>query len=76
MLMERGIIRIHLEELIQKSGMSKNKFLHRADMERTQLNRYCSNDVARVDLDVLARICGVLDCTVGELLEFVPNERG
>ena len=74
--MERGIIRIHLEELIQKSGMSKNKFLNRADMERTQLNRYCSNDVARVDLDVLARICGVLDCTVGELLEFVPNERG
>ena len=74
--MERGIIRIHLEELIQKSGMSKNKFLHRADMERTQLNRYCSNDLARVHLDVLARICGVLDCTVGELLEFVPNERG
>ena len=72
--MEHGTIRVHLEELIQRSGMSKNKFLHRADMERTQLNRYCSNDVARVDLDVLARICGVLKFTVGELLEFIPSD--
>ena len=72
--MENGVIRIHLEELIQKSGMSKNMFLHRARMERTQLNRYCNNDVARIDLDVLARICGVLNCNVGDLLEFLPRE--
>ena len=72
--MEHGVIRIHLEELIQKSGMSKNMFLHRARMERTQLNRYCNNDVARIDLDVLALICGVLNCNVGDLLEFLPRE--
>ena len=54
--------------------MSKNMFLHRARMERTQLNRYCNNDVARIDLDVLARICGVLNCNVGDLLEFLPRE--
>lgn len=72
--MEHGVIRIHLEELIQKLGMSKNMFLHRARMERTQLNRYCNNDVARIDLDVLARICGVLNCNVGDLLEFLPRE--
>lgn len=44
-------------------------------MERTQLNNYCKNEVARVDLDVLARMCTVLECDIGDLLEFVPPEK-
>ena len=54
--------------------MSKNKFTQYAQMEHTQVNNYCNNKVARVDLDVLARICSTLDCTIGELLEYVPEE--
>ena len=69
-----GRIIIHLSELIESSGLSKNRFSHLAAMERTQINNYCKNNVARVDLDVLARICSVLDCSIGELLEYVPEE--
>ena len=72
--MDHGAIIIHLAELIKKSGMSKNKFTQYAQMEHTQVNNYCNNKVARVDLDVLARICSTLDCTIGELLESVPEE--
>ena len=69
-----GRIIVHLSELIESSGLSKNRFSHLAAMERTQINNYCKNNVARVDLDVLARICSVLDCSIGELLEYVPEE--
>ena len=69
-----GRIIIHLSELIESSGLSKNRFSHLAAMERTQINNYCKNNVARVDLDVLARICSVLNCSIGELLEYVPEE--
>lgn len=71
--MSHGKIIIHLDELIARSGMSKNRFSHLSTMERTQLNNYCKNNVARVDLDVLARICSVLHCSIGELLEYVPE---
>jgi len=27
-----------------------------------------------LDIDVLARLCTVLDCQIGDLLEFVPAE--
>lgn len=75
--MERyGTIRIHLDELIEKSGLSKNMLCHRAEMQRTQLNNYCSNQVTRLDTDVLARLCTVLQCEIGELLEFVPPQNG
>lgn len=71
---EYGHIRIHLNELIEKSGISKNKLSQRAEMQRTQLNKYCSNQIARLDIDVLARLCSVLHCEIGELLEFVPAD--
>lgn len=72
--MGHGKIVIHLGELIQNSGMSKNKFSQYSQMEHTQLNNYCKNKVARVDLDVLARICSVLNCSIADLLEYVPDD--
>ena len=67
-----GHIRIHLDELIKQKGISKNKLTQRAEMQRTQVNRFCSNDITRLDTAVLARLCSTLDCTIGDLLEFVP----
>ena len=69
-----GKIKIHLAQLLQEKGLSKNKFSQRAEMQRTQLNHYCNNTVRRLDMDVLGRICTVLDCSIGDLLEFLPPE--
>ena len=69
---EYGTIRIKLDELIKKSGMSKNKLSHKAEMQRTQINNYCKNSIKRLDIDVLSRICSALDCKIEDLLEFVP----
>ena len=71
---EYGTIRIKLEELIRERGISKNKLSHRAEMQRTQINNYCKNKITRLDTDVLARLCTVLECKIEDLLEFVPKE--
>ena len=70
-----GTIHIKLEELIQKAGISKNKLSHRAEMQRSQINHYCNNEITRLDIDVLARICTGLDCKIEDLLEFVPPDQ-
>lgn len=69
---EYGTIRINLDKLIKESGISKNKLSHKAEMQRSQINHYCNNEITRLDIDVLARICTVLDCGIGDLLEFIP----
>ncbi len=71
---EYGTIRIKLDELITQAGISKNRLSHKAEMQRTQINNYCNNRITRLDIDVLARICTVLNCTVSDLLEFVPPQ--
>lgn len=74
--MERyGTVKINLMRLIEERGISKSKLSQRAEMQRTQLNHYCNNTITRLDIDVLARLCTVLNCTIGELLEFVPPDK-
>lgn len=71
---EYGTIKIKLDDLIRQRNISKNKLSQRAEMQRTQINNYCSNKITRLDIDVLARLCAVLQCDIGELLEFIPPE--
>ena len=71
---EYGRIRIKLDELIKEKGISKNKLSHKAEMQRTQLTNYCKNKITRLDTDVLARLCTVLQCSIGDLIEFIPPE--
>lgn len=70
-----GRIKINVDKLIAENGISKNKLSQRAEMQRTQLNRYCNGTVTRLDTDVLARLCTVLNCGIGDLLEFIPPEK-
>lgn len=69
-----GYIKIKLTELLEDRQLSKNKLSHRAEMQRTQINQYCKNEVTRLDTAVLARICSTLDCKIEDLLEFVPSD--
>lgn len=64
-----------MAELIAERGISKNKLSQRAEMQRTQLNNYCNNSITRLDVDVLARLCTVLECDVGDILEFIPPKK-
>ena len=67
-----GRIEIHLADLLEKSGLSKNKLCHRAEMQRTQLRNYRDNKIQRLDIDILLRLCYVLDCDLYELIEYIP----
>ncbi|MCI8747147.1 MAG: helix-turn-helix transcriptional regulator [Lachnospiraceae bacterium] len=70
---DRGIIVIHLDELLKDAGLSKNKFCQRAEIQRSQLNGYLANTITRLDTDVLARMCDTLNCSISDLLEYKPK---
>lgn len=70
-----GHIRIKLASLIDKKHISKNKLSHRAEMQRTQINQYCKNEITRLDTAVLARLCATLNCRIEDLLEFIPADK-
>ena len=70
----KGSIEIHLKELLEKAGLSKNKFCQRAELQRGQLNAYLNNTITRLDVDVLVRMCHTLNCSISDLLEYHKPE--
>lgn len=71
---EFGLVQVHLEQAIEKSGLSKNKVAQRAQMQRTQLNNYCKGNIQRFDLAILSRLCYALNCTPGDILSYLPPD--
>lgn len=68
-----GKILITLEEYRLKHGVSKYKICRACNLQPTQLNSYCNNKLARVDLDVLTRICDYLQCDLSDILKYIPE---
>ena len=71
-ILQYGHIRINVDHQLAEKNLSKNKLCQRAELQRTQLNKYLNNDIVLLNIDVLARICTVLECEVSDILEFIP----
>ena len=65
-----GKVTIKLKDLMTKEGISINKLSQAAQMQRYQLKKYINNTVQRIDLNVLARLCCVLECEIEDILEY------
>lgn len=70
-----GKVNIKLDKLMKERGLSKNKICKFCDIQRSQLNKYINNDMTRVDLSILARMCDYLECNVEDLLEYQRDEQ-
>lgn len=72
---EFGSIKFHLAQVLANSGISKNKICKRTGMQRTQLNNYCNNNISRLDMTILAKLCTALSCDITDLIEFIPPSK-
>ena len=72
---EFGTIELHINELMKERNISINKLSFRAEMQRTQLKKYCRNEVQRVDLSVLSRLCYALDCDITDIITYIPPQK-
>ena len=64
-----GKIKIDIKTIMDKKNITRNKLSVLTGATYNVINRYYNNDISRVDLDVLARICYVLECNVSDVLE-------
>ncbi|MCB7317798.1 helix-turn-helix domain-containing protein [Lacrimispora sp. 210928-DFI.3.58] len=68
---EYGYIRLKLKDVMEEQEISINRLACRAEMQRTQLKAYINENMQRVDLAVMARLCYVLECELPDLIEYI-----
>lgn len=70
-----GYVRLNLDKIMKEQNVSINKLAFRAEMQRSQLKAYIKNDIQRLDVSVLARLCYSLECSLDELVEYIPPQK-
>lgn len=73
--MTHGYIHIKIDAIMQDRDLSRTKLSQLAFLQRKQLNKLINGEAARVDFDVLARLCAALECRIEDILEYIPEKR-
>ncbi len=69
-----GRCEITLNEYLARHKISKSRLSRTAEIQYSQLQAYCKNEIQRPDLGVLARICRALECDIPDLIRYIPPE--
>ena len=62
------------KKILEEKNISLNQLSFRTEMQRTQLRNYRDNKIQRLDIDILKRLCYVLECNLTDLIEYIPPE--
>ena len=63
-------ISIHLKDLIEERGITRYRLAKLADTRFEVVEKWCSGTVERIDSDVLARFCYILDCKITDIIKY------
>lgn len=65
-----GNVVINLKNILASRNMTKNKLATKMQTSYDLINRYYNNEVLRVDLDIIAKMCFILECDISDLLKY------
>lgn len=71
---EYGHIEIHLKELMEERGVTRNALARATNTRFEVINKWYQGYVEKIDADVLARICYILDCNPGDIILYKVSD--
>ena len=70
-----GKITVHLKELMEEKGLTRYRLSKLADTRFEVVEKWCSGTVERIDADVLARFCYILDCEITDIIKYTGEQQ-
>lgn len=64
-----GRIELNLRDIMDSRGISRNQLARSINTRFEVVDKWYKGDVEKLDLDILARICWVLDCSADEIIK-------
>lgn len=72
---ENGYYLFKLEDLIERNNISINKLIRDTNTDFKVLKRLITGELVRIDIFVLARLCDYFNCSIKDIIEYVPNKK-
>ena len=71
---EYGKIKLRVKEIADQQGLNRNLIARKTDVRFEVADKWYNGNIERMDLDILARMCFVLNCQVSDLLVYEERE--
>ena len=65
-----GKISFHVKELMDAKNITRSKLSKLANVRFEVADKWYNGNIERMDIDVLTRICFVLDCSIQDLMTY------
>ena len=69
-----GKIVLHLDRMMVERKMSLNELAERVGISNVNMSKIKNNKVTAIRFSTLSAICEVLQCQVGDILEYQKDE--
>ena len=65
-----GKISLHQKEIMDSKKITRNYLARVSNTRFEVINKWYNNEVEKMDLDILARICYVLECSPADIIKY------
>ena len=66
-----GKIVFNVKEIMDRKNITRNKLAKLANIRFEVADKWYNGNIERMDIDVLTRICYVLECNVSDIMVYV-----
>lgn len=67
---EYGAVTVNLKQVMDRCGMNRNTLARSIGTRFEVVDKWYRGEIEKLDLDILARICYVLDCGTEDILSY------
>jgi putative transcriptional regulator len=67
------MIKIHLSRLLGERKWTQADLARKTGIRPSTINEMYHEIIERINIDHLNKICEVLDCTLSDLIEYIPK---
>ena len=67
-------IKIHLGRLLGERRLRASEVARKTGINKNTLSSLYNEKVSGIRFDTLERLCKFLNCSIGELIEYIPEE--
>ena len=68
------MVRLTIDKCLAERGITRYELAKRTEIKFQTIDRYYKNRVVRYDCYILDRICAALNCSPGDIIEYVKDD--
>ena len=70
---ENGVYLFKLRDLLEDKHISINRLMRDTNTDFKVLKRLLTGELVRFDIFVMARLCDYLNCSITDIIEYIPK---